>query len=72
VFYFEILPMLKAMNKIVFVISHDDKYFHVADQLLRMDRGTIYQVPTGAATTFSVQSAERAQVGSPLMQAVLE
>ncbi|OBP16318.1 hypothetical protein A5320_02605 [Rheinheimera sp. SA_1] len=72
VFYFEILPMLKAMNKIVFVISHDDKYFHVADQLLRMDRGTIYQVPTGAAATVSARSVERAQVDSLLMQAVVE
>jgi len=39
VFYYEILPELKAKNKAVVVISHDDRYFHVADKLLVMEDG---------------------------------
>jgi putative ATP-binding cassette transporter len=39
VFYNQILPDLKARNKAVVVISHDDKYFHIADQILTMTEG---------------------------------
>ena len=31
VFYKDILPELKKKNKVVIVISHDDRYFDVAD-----------------------------------------
>jgi putative pyoverdin transport system ATP-binding/permease protein len=41
VFYHEILQELKARNKAVVVISHDDRYFHVADQLLLMEDGRL-------------------------------
>jgi putative pyoverdin transport system ATP-binding/permease protein len=41
VFYLELLPELKAMGKTVIVISHDDRYFHVADRLIKMDCGRI-------------------------------
>jgi len=44
VFYTEILPELKAKNKIVIVISHDDKYFDCADKLVVMDHGKIVSV----------------------------
>jgi putative ATP-binding cassette transporter len=36
VFYNQILPDLKSLNKAVIVISHDDNYFFIADQLLVM------------------------------------
>ncbi len=41
VFYREILPFFKANNKAVVVISHDDRYFDVADQLLIMESGQL-------------------------------
>ncbi len=41
VFYFEILPELKAMGKTVFVISHDDQYYSLADRLIKMKDGRI-------------------------------
>ena len=41
VFYQEILPELKARHKAVVVISHDDRYFDVADQLLVMESGNL-------------------------------
>jgi putative ATP-binding cassette transporter len=44
VFYLRILPDLKMRGKAVVVISHDDRYFHVADQLVRMEYGQIVSV----------------------------
>lgn len=41
VFYHHILPELRARNKVVVVISHDDRFFHVADKLLIMEEGQL-------------------------------
>ncbi|MDN5880962.1 MAG: cyclic peptide export ABC transporter [Nitrosospira sp.] len=41
VFYREVLPELRAMGKAVLVISHDDRYFHLADQLVRLESGCL-------------------------------
>jgi putative pyoverdin transport system ATP-binding/permease protein len=41
VFYHSILPELKARNKAVVVISHDDRFFHVADKVLVMEEGKL-------------------------------
>lgn len=41
VFYREVLPELRAMGKTVLVISHDDRYFHLADRLVRMESGQV-------------------------------
>jgi len=46
VFYHEILPALKARNKAIVVISHDDRYFDVADQLITLEEGMIAHVKT--------------------------
>lgn len=40
-FYTEFLPELKAQNKLVVAISHDDRYFSVADQLITLRNGEI-------------------------------
>ncbi|NVJ06256.1 cyclic peptide export ABC transporter [Myxococcus sp. AM001] len=45
VFYRELLPDLKAAGKAVVVISHDDRYFNVADHLLRLESGVIASGP---------------------------
>ncbi len=41
VFYTQLLPELKARGKTVLVISHDDKYFHVADRVIKLDYGKL-------------------------------
>ncbi|MCA2017854.1 cyclic peptide export ABC transporter [Vibrio tritonius] len=42
-FYTEIIPQLKRQNKLVLVITHDDKYFELADQLLRFESGHLVE-----------------------------
>lgn len=44
IFYRQILPSLKAMNKLVIVISHDDRYFDVADKVVRMENGKVHSI----------------------------
>ncbi|TBU87890.1 cyclic peptide export ABC transporter [Phytopseudomonas dryadis] len=41
IFYTELLPDLKRLGKTIIVISHDDRYFDVADQLVRMESGKV-------------------------------
>jgi putative ATP-binding cassette transporter len=41
VFYHQLLPELKARGKTVFVISHDDRYYDVADRLVKLDYGQV-------------------------------
>ena len=41
IFYFELLPKLKARGKLVIVISHDDRYYHVGDRVIRLDYGKV-------------------------------
>ncbi|MFI7669822.1 ATP-binding cassette domain-containing protein [Nocardia sp. NPDC049526] len=53
VFYQEILAELKQRGKTVIVITHDDRYFHHADQLVKLDFGRVVapartEEPTGA------------------------
>nr|BFF38237.1 hypothetical protein BACY1_00420 [Tenacibaculum mesophilum] len=40
-FYTVLLPEIKNQGKIIIVITHDDHYFHVADTLMKMDRGVL-------------------------------
>ncbi|HYO70858.1 MAG TPA: cyclic peptide export ABC transporter, partial [Archangium sp.] len=41
IFYEELLPEMKRAGKAVLVISHDERYFHVADRLVRLDSGRL-------------------------------
>ncbi len=40
-FYTQVLPGLKALGKAVVVISHDERYFDVADRIFFMEHGRI-------------------------------
>jgi putative ATP-binding cassette transporter len=43
-FYYQILPALRAKQKAVVVISHDDRYFDVADRILVLEDGKLARV----------------------------
>src|SRR4029079_10547844 len=37
IFYTQLLPELKARGKTVLAITHDDKYFDLADRIIKLD-----------------------------------
>jgi len=41
IFYYELLGRLKAAGKTAIVISHDDRYYHVADRVIKLNYGLI-------------------------------
>jgi len=41
VFYRRLLPDLKARGKAVLVITHDDRYFSLADRCIKLEAGTV-------------------------------
>lgn len=40
-FYTELLPALKAQGKTVLAITHDDKYFYLADRCIKLGEGRV-------------------------------
>jgi len=40
-FYEVILPDLKQQGKTIIAVTHDDKYFHIADRILKMQSGQL-------------------------------
>jgi len=41
IFYTQLLPELRERGKTVLVISHDDRYFHLGDRIIKLDYGKI-------------------------------
>lgn len=41
VFYYQLLPELRRRGKTVIVISHDDRYYGVADRIVKLDYGQV-------------------------------
>jgi putative ATP-binding cassette transporter len=53
IFYYRILPDLKARGKMVLVISHDDRYYHMGDRIIKLEYGkAVYDKPTICAEDF--------------------
>jgi putative pyoverdin transport system ATP-binding/permease protein len=43
IFYFRLLRELKAKGKTIIVITHDDRYYHVADRVLKFEGGELWE-----------------------------
>jgi putative ATP-binding cassette transporter len=56
IFYLELLPELKQRGKTVITVTHDDKYFDVADRILKFEEGQL----VSDTTTKSVSSMQAA------------
>ncbi|MEC4814443.1 MAG: cyclic peptide export ABC transporter [Scytonema sp. PMC 1069.18] len=41
IFYTQLLPQLKNKGKTLLVITHDDRYFHLADRIIKLEYGKI-------------------------------
>ncbi len=41
IFYLNLLPELRARGKTIIVISHDDKYYYLADRIVKLDSGQL-------------------------------
>ena len=48
-FYYQLLPELKAKGKTVIAITHDDRYYHVADRVIKMEMGKITKIEPGSS-----------------------
>lgn len=44
IFYKELLPELKAKGKTLLVITHDDRYFSLADRVVKLDYGKLSEI----------------------------
>jgi putative ATP-binding cassette transporter len=64
VFYTQLLPELRSRAKAVLVITHDDRYFPLADRLIRLDYGKITRDGPGAAASDSLPLPFAAMHGS--------
>jgi putative ATP-binding cassette transporter len=42
-FYLDLLPELRAQGRTVVVISHDERYYHVADRIVRLEYGRLME-----------------------------
>lgn len=57
VFYMQLLPELKRRGKTVFVISHDDRYYHVADRIIKLDDGQVVSDVRNAIEPAAMETA---------------
>jgi putative ATP-binding cassette transporter len=62
IFYYQLLPDLKARGKMVLVISHDDRYYHMGDRIIKLDYGqAVYDKPSFCAEDFAEELSVPAQ-----------
>ncbi len=56
IFYLKLLPELKEKGKTIVLITHDDRFFHLGDRVIKLEYGKVVQmvqqnVPTGTLQT---------------------
>jgi putative ATP-binding cassette transporter len=56
IFYLKILPSLKDRGKSIVVITHDEKYFHLADRTIKLDCGKIVELGAARDRQISILS----------------
>ena len=56
-FYEQVLPALKAAGRTLVVVSHDDRYFHLADRVLHLRDGRIESCVAGAGAAAAASDA---------------
>ncbi len=57
IFYGELLPALRARGKGVIVVTHDDRYFHLGDRVLKLEDGRIVDASQGTSRVGGARSA---------------
>ena len=62
-FYSRILPLLRDEGFTVIAITHDDKYYHYADRLYKMDEGKLYP-----DNSFSLEEPNASRDSSPIQK----
>lgn len=55
-FYLRLLPELKSRGKTLLVISHDDRYYHLADRIIKLDYGRIEYDRPATHSSFAAES----------------
>ncbi|MCY9530253.1 MULTISPECIES: cyclic peptide export ABC transporter [Paenibacillus] len=51
-FYYTLLPELKNQGKCIIAVTHDDRFYHVADKFIKMEMGKIVQMKLKADSEF--------------------
>ena len=67
IFYTQLLPDLKTRNKTALVITHDDRYFHLADRIIKLDYGRIETRQVDGHAPYP-ELVDRAEVRTPEME----
>jgi penicillin G amidase len=65
VFYLELLPELKRSGKTVVAISHDDRYYEVADRIVKLEDGKICSCLVRSEGEFVVKSEAAVGITRP-------
>lgn len=58
IFYTELLPALRARGKSIVVISHDDRYFDVADRCISLESGKLSSLSRQSGSPTPAREAE--------------
>jgi putative ATP-binding cassette transporter len=61
VFYTELLPELKARGKAVVIVTHDDRFFHLGDRVIKLDYGRIVESFTPESSLSASLAGTRAE-----------
>jgi putative ATP-binding cassette transporter len=64
IFYTRVLPELKAMGKALLVVTHDDRYFHLADRVLKLEGGRLVSAPEERAEPARAESSALDSAGA--------